>query len=247
MTLFLIILFSIFSSLGAILMAGVFLLMKSDIQKKVVPYIISYSIGALIASAFLGLIPEALENIVATRAFTALVFGIFAFFLLEKLVIWRHCHQKDCDAHITAASVILIGDAFHNFADGVILAAAFLTSLPLGITAGFSIIAHEIPQELGDFAILLHSGYSNKKALFFNALSGFSALLGAIFGYFALAKASVLIPYVLIIAASSFIYISLADLTPELHRKTDIRESLIQLFLIFFGVFTTIILLSFLH
>jgi len=141
--------------------------------------------------------------------------------------------------------MILIGDAFHNFIDGVVIAASFLFSIPLGVVVGLSVIAHEIPQEIGDFGILIHSGYSKKKALSLNLLSSVTTLLGAIIAYFTLDFIQNIVPYVMAISAASFIYISLADLLPELHQKVGFWYSIRQFFLILAGVGTIFVVLQF--
>ncbi|MFX0032100.1 MAG: ZIP family metal transporter [Candidatus Hodarchaeota archaeon] len=164
--------------------------------------------------------------------------GILFFFIIEKIIIWRNCQRDECEVHSAAGPLVLIGDAFHNFTDGVVIAAAFLTNFSIGIVVGISVLIHEIPQETGDFGILLHQGYSRKKALLFNALSSISTIPSAIISYYILDVFSVAVPYLLAISASSFIYIALTDLTPELHQKTDIKHSIRQILLIFVGILT---------
>jgi zinc and cadmium transporter len=171
--------------------------------------------------------------------------GLIIFFLLEKLVLWHHCHNIECEKLRTAGPIILIGDAFHNLVDGVVIAASFLSSIPIGITASISVIAHEIPQELGDFAILLQSGYSKRKAILYNILSSLSTIPGAILAYYALAIVNTAIPYVMGISAASFLYIALADLTPELHRNIGLKSGGLQFFLMLAGVGTILFLLQF--
>jgi len=172
--------------------------------------------------------------------------GIVLFFLLEKLVIWRHCHHKDCEVHgAAAAPILLVGDAFHNFIDGIVIAASFLISFPIGVVASISVIAHEIPQEVGDFAILLDSGYSKKKAFLLNLLSSSFTIPAAIIGYFLLESISALIPFFLAISASSFIYIALSDLTPGLHNRTSLGASIRQVLLLLAGIGTILLILSF--
>jgi zinc and cadmium transporter len=146
------------------------------------------------------------------------------FFVLEKLVLWRHCHDSGCEVHGRAAPLILIGDAFHNFVDGMVIAAAFLTSIPLGVAAALAVIAHEVPQEVGDFAILLDSGYGRMKALILNGLSSATTLPGAVLAYFWLGEMHAAVPYILALSAASFIYIAAADLIPGLHRQVSSRR-----------------------
>ncbi len=246
MTLALIILFSLLGSVGAIITASVFLLFKEKIQKVLIPCLVSFATGTLLTAALLGLIPHALEHITPFQTLFTVLTGIILFFLLEKIVIWRHCHHSKCiEVHKNTAPMILIGDAFHNFIDGVVIAASFLISIPLGIAVSLSVIAHEIPQEVGDFGILLHSGYSKKKALIWNTISSATTLPAAIIAYFALEKIHNIIPYVMAISAASFLYIALADLYPELHRKTGIKHSIIQIVLMLAGIGTMLVVLQF--
>jgi zinc and cadmium transporter len=157
---------------------------------------------------------------------------------MEKLILWRHCHLPQCDVHASAGPLLLIGDAFHNFTDGVIIAGAFLVSVPLGIATGLAVVAHEIPQELGDFAILLESGYSRGQALLYNTMSSLATLPGALLAYFFLAHMMHAVPYILLIGAASFLYIALADLTPYLHRRFGLIDSILQFGLILAGIAT---------
>ena len=238
-----IILFSILGSIGAIITAAAFLLFRQKIQDLLIPCLIAYATGTLLAAALLGLIPHALKHVSPLPILSTLLAGIILFFILEKLVIWRHCHNAECDIHKTVGPMILIGDAVHNLVDGVIIAATFLISVPIGIVAGLSIIAHEIPQEVGDFGILLHSGYPKKKALLLNILSSLTTLPAAIIAYFALETVHAIIPYIMAISAASFLYISLADLSPELHLKVGISHAIRQFILMLAGVGTIIIVL----
>jgi len=184
------------------------------------------------------MIPAGLKQAPANIVMPTVLGGFVLFFILEKLVIWRHCHQTDCEVHSSAAPLILIGDAFHNFVDGVVIAAAFLNSIPLGIAAALAVIAHEIPQEVGDFAILLDNGYSRTEALLLNGLSSAATLPGALLTYFWLGETRVAVPYILAVSAASFIYIAAADLIPSLHRQTNLDASLRQLMLLLAGIMT---------
>jgi zinc and cadmium transporter len=240
--------------------AAVFLLLSEQRRAKVLPHGISFAIGALLAVAFWGLIPEAFSE-TKPEQFQSLsgtiLAGVLGFFVLEKLLIWRHCHSGDCEAHgnedeyehghghthshsqgiaKSAGALIILGDGIHNFVDGVLIAAAFLTDVQLGIVTSLAVAAHEIPQEVGDFAILLHSGYSRSKALFYNILASLTTVLGGVLAYFSLADLHESLPYFLVLAASSFIYIAVADLIPSLHKKTDMKTSLQQIALIAMGV-----------
>ncbi len=230
--------FSLLGSIGAIVLAGLFLLFPEKTRRILIPCLISYATGTLLGAAFLGLIPHALAHIPASTALGTVLIGIVLFFILEKLVVWRHCHNQHCEVHSTAGPLLLVGDAFHNFVDGVIIAAAFVASLPLGIATSLSVIAHEIPQEVGDLAILLESGYSRELALAYNVLSSLSTLPGAVLAYLALQGISKVTPYIMALSAASFIYIAIADLVPNLHRHTGLGSSLCQLILMLAGIGT---------
>ncbi|MDR2678855.1 MAG: ZIP family metal transporter [Zoogloeaceae bacterium] len=210
--------------------------------------LVSYAVGALLGAAFLDVIPEAFaESGAPDRVALVILLGILAFFLLEKFALWRHCHHTHCEAHDAhppahdhgrSGFLILVGDTFHNFVDGILIAAAFMQDTQLGLVMALAIIAHEIPQELGDYAVLLHSGYSRRKALAFNLLSGLATLIGATLAYFALSALEGWIPYVLAIAAASMIYIAVADLIPGLHKRTELKATLEQTLLIAAGIVT---------
>ena len=243
----LLVLIIIFTAIGGILSvmaAAVFLLLPELQRKAMLPHGISFAIGALLAVAFWGLIPEAFETVKPDQfqiLSGTILAGILGFFTLEKLLIWRHCHSGNCEAHgddnehahkhnhsnaKSAGSLIILGDSIHNFVDGILIAAAFLTDVQLGIVTSLAVAAHEIPQEVGDFAILLDSGYSRGKALFYNMLASLTTVLGGILAYFSLEDLHSSLPFFLALAASSFIYIAVADLIPTLHKKTDIKTSI---------------------
>lgn len=211
-----------------------------------VPVLVSYAIGALLGASLLEVLPEAVEagGDVETVA-KALLGGILLFFLLEKLVLWRHCHDEICEAHSASGPVhdhgrsglmITVGDTFHNFVDGIIIAGAFLADFRLGVVTALAIIAHEIPQEIGDFLILLHSGYTRTRALLLNFLTGIATLLGALIGYYALSMLEGWTPVLLGVAGASMLYVALSDLIPGLHKRAKIGETLQQLVLIGLGI-----------
>ena len=212
-----------------------------------VPALVSFAIGALLGAVFLEILPHAFHNAGENiQGLTATVLGgILGFFLLEKLVLWRHCHVEDCEAHDHHAQahdhgrsgmLILVGDTVHNFIDGVLIAAAFLESTQLGVITAIAIFAHEIPQEVGDFLILLHSGYSKARALVMNMVSSLASLVGGVLGYFALQSFTGAVPILLGIVAASMIYVAVADLIPGLHKRTELRSTLSQAVLIALGV-----------
>jgi len=254
-----IIIFCLIGGALSVLAASLFLIVPEKIRAHLVPHLVSFAIGALLGAAFLALLPHAMENSrdIDVHVITMTVlFGVLGFFLLEKTVLWRHCHSAECEAHVpdhippqnhAAGSLILIGDALHNFVDGVLIAAAFLTDIHLGIVTAVAVAAHEIPQEVGDFVVLLHSGFSRKKALVYNLLSSLTTIIGGILAYFSLSGVEGILPYVLAIAAASFIYIAVADLIPGLHKQVRPVETLQQLVLIFSGVFVIYIAHSTLH
>lgn len=246
----LIIIFTAIGGVLSILIASIFLLLSENLRSRILPHGISFAIGALLAVAFWGLIPHAFEEVKPDQfqALSATILvGILGFFILEKLLIWRHCHSGSCeahgddkhtdyDSHKSAGTLIIIGDSIHNFVDGVLIAAAFLTDVKLGMVTSLAVAAHEIPQEVGDFAILLQAGYSKSKALFYNVLASFTTVIGGVLAYYCLEDLHDILPFFLALASSSFIYIAVADLIPSLHKKTDLKTSLQQIVLILFGV-----------
>ncbi|MDP1831681.1 MAG: ZIP family metal transporter [Geothrix sp.] len=233
------ILFSLLGSVGALIGAALLLAFPDTVRQRLLPCLLSYATGTLLGAAFLGMIPKGLEKAPPMAISATVLAGIVLFFLLEKLIIWRHCHEEDCEAHEhPGGKLILVGDAFHNFVDGVVIAAAFLTSVPVGIATSMAVIAHEIPQELGDFAILLHSGLSKARALSYNLLSSLTTLPGALLGWYWLAEVRQAIPYVLALSAASFIYIAVADLVPGLHRRTGAKAVAGQTLLVLAGIAT---------
>jgi zinc and cadmium transporter len=205
-----------------------------------IPALVSFAVGAMLGAVFLVILPHALQHSESVEPLLATVLlGILAFFTLEKLVLWRHCHESRCDAHDDrgrSGMMIVIGDVFHNFVDGIIIAAAFLADVRLGIVTSAAIIAHEIPQELGDFLVLLNSGYSRMHALALNLLAGFAMLAGGVLGYFALQTLEGWVPILLGIAAASLLYVSVADLIPGLHKRPELRATLTQVLLIALGI-----------
>lgn len=259
-----------------VLAAAVLLLLSDRARERLMPALVSFAIGTLLGAAFLALLPHALESGDAGAHAIALtvLLALLAFFLLERLVLWRHCHAYDCEVHgstghsehlhghpphflphshghshghghgvdierarrAATGGLILIGDGIHNFVDGVLIAAAFMTDFQLGIVTSVAVITHEIPQELGDFAILLMSGYSRGRALLYNFLSSLTMVVGALIAYFSLSFMQPLVPYVLAVAAASFIYIAVADLIPGLHRRPELTATLQQVTLIGAGV-----------
>jgi zinc and cadmium transporter len=235
---------SVLGSFGGLLAASTFLLLGNGLRLKVVPWAISYAVGTLLGVSLLALLPQALERLPAGAALGTLLGGVLAFFLLEKLVLWRHCHDThDCAVHTSsAASLVIVGDAFHTFVDGAVIAAAVLTSVPLGITTALAVATHEIPQEVGDVAILLRAGFSRGRAFTLNLLSGIGGILGAIGMLAASQSIPNLLPYVLAFAAGNFLYVAMSDLIPDLHRGGLEGGPLRQLLLIGAGILTIVAL-----
>lgn len=238
------------SLLGGVLSLAGAAVLAISARASWVPMLISYAIGAMLGAVFLNILPEALELATSPGQLTGTVlFGILLFFVLEKLVLWRHCHQESCEAHDPAGALgaahddhgrsglmIMVGDTFHNFVDGVIIAAAFLANTQLGIVTALAIIAHEIPQEVGDFLVMLHSGYTRRQALLFNLLSSTATLAGGVLAYYALQDMQNMVPPLLGLAAASMIYVAVADLIPGLHRRPEIRATVQQVSLITLGI-----------
>lgn len=277
------------SFLGGVLSVSLAAIFAFSVRTAWVPMLVSYAIGAMLGAVFLDILPEAFSIAGDVQMVSAtLLFGLLLFFVLEKLVIWRHCHGDHCEVHamhseencplthtveakssVTADTkykavaaqppsallggahshshahdngrsgmMIMIGDTFHNFIDGILIAAAFTADTKLGVVTALAIIAHEIPQEVGDFLILLHSGYSKKRALIFNLVSSLATMVGGLIAYFALQYVQSWIPFILALAASSLLYIAVADLIPGLHKRTELKATIHQVLLIGLGVGT---------
>lgn len=263
----------------SVTMAAIFAL---NLRTAWIPMLVSYAIGAMLGAVFLEILPHAFEKAVSVESISVtLLLGLLLFFVLEKLVIWRHCHGDHCEVHAIhteancpdhngaeggarfrpvashapsivqshthihthhdggrSGMMIMIGDTFHNFVDGVLIAAAFLVDIKLGMVTALAIISHEIPQEVGDFLILLHSGYSKKQAFVFNLVSSLATLTGGLIAYFALQFVLGWIPYILGLAAASMLYVAVADLIPSLHKRTELKATISQVLLISLGVAT---------
>ncbi|HUP30952.1 MAG TPA: ZIP family metal transporter [Usitatibacter sp.] len=232
---------------GTVLSLAIAALVAFRVQARWIPTLVSFAVGALLGAAFLDLLPHLFEETKNPGRIAAFILlGILVFFVLEKLMLWRHHHHHDGEAtahpgvdhhdHGRSGWMIVIGDSFHNFTDGVIIATAFLADVKLGIVTSLAIIAHEIPSEIGDFLVLLHSGFSRGKALFWNFMSGMAAVAGAMLAYFALSAVKDWLPEILAFATASMIYVAVADLMPGLHKRTAIRETLVQVVFIALGV-----------
>lgn len=214
-------------------LVGVFgyLLSKKNLNKLSLLFV-AFSTGALLGGAFLHLLPEAAENSDGLNIYIFLLFGIILFYFLERIFKWRHCHTAgDCDVH-TFTYMSLIGDGIHNFIDGMIIVSAFSVSIEVGFATAIAVASHEIPQELGDFGVLIHGGFSKTKALVWNLISAMTAIIGVIIGYFLISSFESVSIFLLPFAAGGFIYISMSDLIPELHKENNLKKSLV-----YFGIF----------
>ncbi|WP_129640867.1 ZIP family metal transporter [Peristeroidobacter agariperforans] len=258
-----IILFTAIGGFLSALAASLFLVVPDRVRTRVLPHLVSFATGALLSAALLGLLPHAIESAGVSKTHEiglTLLGGLLLFFVLEKMVLWRHCHADVCEVHVNpephahahghnhahhnhdqrrdraSATLILIGDGFHNVLDGVLIAAAFMTDVHLGVVTAMAVCAHEIPQEVGDLAILLNGGMGRLRALTLNLLTSITSVLGGVVAYFAMAQVQEVLPYVIAIAASSFLYIAVADLIPGLHRKVDPGSGVWQFLYIVLGV-----------
>jgi zinc and cadmium transporter len=233
---------SMLGGLGGLVVASGILLFNDSARSRLVPWLVSYAVGAMLGVSLLALLPETLEHLPAFNVFATLLAGIMLFFVLEKLVLWRHCHTHDCEVHDGSVFTVVVGDAFHNFVDGAVITAAVMTSLPLGFTTAVAVAAHEIPQEVGDFAVLLHAGYSRARALLLNVLSAAASAVGAVTAFFALDVLPQMLPYFLVLASASFLYVAMADLIPGLHRGRTDAGSMRQILLIAAGIATMFVM-----
>ncbi len=202
--------------------------------KRIVTGFVGFASGTLLAGGLINLLPEAMKELQPSVAVYYVVFGIMIFFGIEKFLHWRHCHEEECLVHAFAYTS-LIGDAVHNFIDGMIIAATFVTRFELGVTTTLAVIFHEIPQEIGDFGVLIYGGFGKKKALTYNFVSALTAILGAVVTYYVVFLRSNYV-FLLPFAAGGFIYIAATDLMPELHKKSHARESIMQLLAILLGI-----------
>lgn len=217
-------------------LAGVFaLVLKEKILHQILLLLVAFSAGALAGGAFLHLLPESLEQLPPDATFLYALLGFSIFFLMERLFYWRHCHEGKCDIH-AFTYLNLFGDGLHNFIDGLVIAASFIVSFPLGIATSIAVASHEIPQEIGDFGVLIYGGFSKNKALLFNLLSALTAVLGGVVGYYLSTAIAGLAPVLLPVTAGGFIYIAASDLIPELHKEKDNRKANLAFVLFILGI-----------
>jgi zinc and cadmium transporter len=224
----------------------IFIGLKESLLRRIVMALVGFASGTLLGGAFFDLLPEAVNMInPPITIFYFVTLGIIVFFCIEKFLYWRHCHEEECQVH-TFAYISLVGDGVHNFIDGMIIAATFVISFELGFITTLAVISHEIPQEIGDFGVLIYGGLSKRKALTYNFISALTAILGAIVTYYVVylrSNYTLLVPF----AAGGFIYIAATDLMPELHKKSHAGESIIQLLSILLGLGLMAYLTSLIH
>lgn len=212
------------------------LLLKEELLDKLLILLIGFSAGALIGGAFLHLLPEALEAAKDTHMlFLQVICGFILFFILERYLHWRHCHEEECKVH-AFTYLNIIGGTIHNFGDGLIIGTSFMVSIPLGVAATLAIIFHEIPQEIGDFGVLVYGGFSRAKALFYNFLSALAAVAGTVVGYYFASSIAGFSGVVLPVAAGGFIYVAACDLIPEIHKENDLKKSGLSIAVFLFGI-----------
>ena len=222
-------------SLGSLI--GVFTIsLNRRVIQKFLLNLVALSAGTLLAGAFVHLLPESIEILGSSLPLTITLFSFVGFFIIEKLLRWRHCHDEaHCEEH-TTGYMNLFGDVIHNILDGIVIAGAFITDVQLGYATTLAIMLHEIPQEIGDFGVLLHSGFRRSKALFFNFVVGLSAVIGGILGFYATATINGFTPHLLAIASGGFIYIAATDLVPEMHKTTTNKRTISLVITFFIGV-----------
>lgn len=246
--LFYIILFSIFGSIFSTI-GGLFLLWKEDFAKRISLFLISFAVGVLLSVAFLDILPEAIEQLGEFRPIGFIILStIVTLFLVERTLWWYHHHRMETEEHPhqhlqpTQAYLLLVGDSIHNFVDGILIAAAFLVSFPLGVGVAIGVIAHEIPQEIADFAIMITAGFKRAKILLLNLASASTTLVGAVLAYFTLSATEGMIPYVLALATGVFIYIALSDLIPIIHHQSEHKYDFVHLLMLVSGIALIILL-----
>lgn len=203
--------------------AVLFMFFKKDFLGKIVKFLVAFSAGTLMGGAFLHLMPEAAEEINANWLFGIFLISFAGFFLLEKLLFWRHCHKENCEIH-SFGYMNLVGDSIHNFIDGLVIAGAFMVDISLGIATTLAIAAHEIPQEIGDFGVLIHAGFKYRSAMIVNYLVALTVILGGIVGYFSFSLLEGFLPYILPVAAGGFVYIAASDLIPEIRGEKVMKK-----------------------
>ncbi|MBN1617766.1 ZIP family metal transporter [Candidatus Dojkabacteria bacterium] len=222
--------------ISLIAFVGLIILFFSDDKiKKIVEVLLAFSAGALIGGAFFHLLPESVDSLGSDISFFTVLVSFVFFFIIEKTLFWHHCHNGNCNTH-SYGTMNLIGDSFHNFIDGLVIAAAYVASIPLGISTTIAVIIHEVPQEIGDFGAIIHSGWDKKRALIMNFLVALFVVLGGIVGLVATAYIDQIVSYLMAFTAGGFIYISSSDLIPELKKGSSLKKSLFTVLVFVFGI-----------
>lgn len=215
--------------------ATLFVYVKKEWLNKVVVFLVSLSAGSLLGGAFLHLLPESAETLEPSALFGIFLVAFVSFLIIEKVIHWRHCHTTNCDVH-PVGYMNLVGDSIHNFIDGLVIAGAFIVDIKLGIATTIAVALHEIPQEIGDYGVLIYSGFEHKKALIYNYLVSLTVVIGGVVGYFAFQNTQAILPYLLPIAAGGFVYIAASDLVPEIKKETGTKKSIISVSIFVGGI-----------
>jgi zinc and cadmium transporter len=234
----LVLLLSLPGSTAVVAASGLALLVRDATIERLVPRLVHFSAGALLGATFFGLLPTAARAIGPTRVFGFVLAGIVGFFLLEKLMLWRHCHKHDCEVHASSGPLMLVGDSLHNLGDGIVIAAAFMASPPLGVAAALSTLAHGLPKELGELVVYLHHGYSRRRAFLLNFGTSLTTLIGALLGTFLLRPYPQLSATVMALSSAGFLYVALADLIPSQRGRRRLGATVLEIVLLAAGVAT---------
>lgn len=212
-----------------------FFFLKKETLSGITMSLVALSAGALMGGAFLHLLPEASEQLTSEVLFGVFLISFVIFFLVEKLLHWRHCHKADCSVH-SFGHMNLIGDSIHNFIDGLVIAGAFMVNIGLGIATTIAVAIHEVPQEIGDYGVLIHAGFNKRKAIIINYIVAFAVVVGGVVGYFSFSHLETFLPYLLPFAAGGFVYISASDLMPEIRKETNRKKSIITFLVFILGI-----------
>jgi len=234
MTLFAIILATFLITL-CVWVAVLFMFFKKEVLDKILIFLVSLSAGALMGGAFLHLLPEASEAMSIDSLFGVFLISFITFFLIEKILHWRHCHKADCSVH-TFGYMNLVGDSVHNFIDGLVIASVFMVDIKLGIATTLAVAIHEIPQEIGDYGVLIYAGFSRKMALILNYAVALTVVLGGIVGYLLFSSLESFLPFLMPFAAGGFVYIAASDLMPEIRKESNLGKSIISFLVFIIGI-----------
>lgn len=238
MNIFLVLLLSLPGTTAVVAASGLARLVPDATIERLVPRLVHFSAGALLGATFLGLLPTAARAIGPTQVFGFVLAGIVGFFLLEKLMLWRHCHKHDCEVHASSGPLMLVGDSLHNLGDGIVIAAACMVSPPLGVAAALSTLAHGLPKELGELVVYLHHGYSRRRAFLLNFSTSLTTLVGALLGTFLLRPYPQLSATVMALSSAGFLYVALADLIPSQRGRRRLGATVLEIVLLAAGVAT---------